>query len=45
MYASAVEVEKEPQEVTKSPFHFDLVGLAQGLQKTASVATKIGKLK
>jgi hypothetical protein len=31
--------------VTKSPFHFDLVGLAQGLQKSASLATKMGKLK
>lgn len=45
MYASAVEVEKEPQDVTKNPFHFDLVGLTQGFQKTATAASKISKLK
>lgn len=29
----------------KSPFHFDLVGLAQGLHKTASVAAHVQTLQ
>ena len=46
MYNSAVEVDQvEEQAPEQRPFHFDLVGLAQGLHKTASVAQHIGKLK
>ena len=38
MYSDAAKVEQEvPEEkVTDSPFHFDLLGLAQGLNKTVS---------
>ena len=32
-------------EPEKLPHHFDLVGLAQGLHKTASVASHISKLR
>lgn len=46
MFNSAVQVDEiEEQAPEKRPFHFDLVGLAQGLHKTASVAQHIGKLK
>lgn len=46
MYNSAVEVDAiEEQAPEKRPFHFDLVGLASGLHKTASVAQHVGKLK
>jgi len=49
MYASAVDVvedaSKVETEVTKSPMHFDLVGLASGLKKTVSVASHITKLR
>jgi len=46
MFQNAVEIENvENMEPEKRPFHFDLVGLAQGLHKTASVASHISKLK
>jgi len=41
MWNAAVEVQEEP---ATQPYHFDLVGLAQGLTKTASTAAKIQKL-
>lgn len=46
MFQNAVEVENvENMEPEKLPHHFDLVGLAQGLHKTASVASHIAKLR
>jgi hypothetical protein len=46
MFQNAAEVENvENMEPEKRPFHFDLVGLAQGLHKTASVASHMSKLK
>ena len=46
MFQNAVEVASvENMEPEKLPHHFDLVGLAQGLHKTASVASHISKLK
>lgn len=46
MFNSAVDADSiEEQAPEKRPFHFDLVGLAQGLHKSASVAQHIGKLK
>ena len=46
MFQNAVEVESvETMEPEKLPHHFDLVGLAQGLHKTASVASHISKLR
>lgn len=49
MYASAVDVVEGAQQVekeaTKSPLHFDLVGLATGLKKTVSVTQHISKLR
>ena len=45
MYSSAVDAQAEPsKDVSSQPFHFDLVGLAQGLTKTASTAAKVQKL-
>lgn len=43
MWNAAVDVEDAPVE--ESPFHFDLLGLAQGFTKTASTAAYINKLK
>lgn len=37
-----VDTESAP---VKSPFHFDLAGLAQGLSETASEAHSVGKLQ
>lgn len=46
MFQNAADVENvENMEPEKRRFHFDLVGLAQGLHKTASVASHISKLK
>lgn len=43
MWSSAVEVEPI-KDVSTQPFHFDLVGLSQGLTKTVSTAVKVQKL-
>ena len=46
MFQNAVDVESiETSDPEKLPHHFDLVGLAQGLHKTASVASHISKLR
>ena len=46
MFQNAVDVESiETSDPEKRPHHFDLVGLAQGLHKTASVASHISKLR
>lgn len=45
MWNAAYEVQKEPEEPEKSPFHFDLVGLAQGLTKSATMAAKMHELE
>ena len=46
MFQNAVEVENvEAMAPEKRPHHFDLVGLAQGLHKTASIASHISKLR
>lgn len=42
MWSAAVEAEKAKD--ADLPFHFDLVGLAEGLSKTASTAVKVQKL-
>jgi hypothetical protein len=42
MWNAAVEAEKAKD--ADLPFHFDLVGLAEGLSKTASTAVKVQKL-
>ena len=47
MWSSAADttlIDTEAAPV-KSPFHFDLAGLAQGLSQTASVAHSVGKLQ
>jgi len=47
MYSDAAQVETVDDEaaITNSPFHFDLIGLAQGLNKTVTAANKVAKLK
>jgi len=43
MWNAAVEADKA-KDTTDVPNHFDLVGLAEGLTKTASTAVKVQKL-
>lgn len=47
MFTDAATIDsEEPQvEIVNKPFHFDLVGLAQGLNKTVSAAANVEKLK
>lgn len=44
MWNAAVDAQKAPTEAKDLPFHFDLVGLAEGLSKTATTAQKVQKL-
>ena len=46
MYSDAAEVVQAAAEldVEKKPYHFDLVGLASGLNKSATNASRIHKL-
>ena len=48
MFESAVDVSEDvvdQKAQAQRPFHFDLVGLAQGLHKSASVAAHVNKLR
>ena len=46
MFEGAADVDQidTDSEPVDKPFHFDLAGLAQGLSKTATVASRVNKL-